>query len=102
MSIGLWILIFICSLIGIIVCVMGMKSKNVLYKGVFYFLVLFIIERIYSLIIPTYILRLIDKGVDNPGLWIRISEIPPVALMAIALIILILYLFRGLRNNSDN
>lgn len=68
----------------------------------FYFLVLFIIERIYSLIIPRYILRLIDKGVDNPDFWISISGIPPVALMAIALIILIIYLIRGFRNNSDN
>lgn len=81
---------------------MGMKTKNILYRGVFYFLVLFIIERIYSLIIPRYILRLIDKGVDNPGFWISISGIPPVVLMAIALIILIIYLFRGFRNNSDN
>lgn len=96
MILGLNILIIVCSLLGIIVCVQGMKTKNILYKGGFYFFVLFFIERVYSLIVPIYIQRIIDQGVDNPGLWVRNSIIPPLLFIATALIILITFLIRGI------
>lgn len=94
------ILIVVCSLIGIIVCAMGMKTKNILYKGGLFFFILFLIEKLYSLIIPIFIQRLIVHGIDNPGLWVRNLSIPPLLLMAIAVIILVIFLIRGLRENT--
>lgn len=96
------ILIIICSLTGIILCVLGMKTKNILYKGGLFFFILLLIEKLYSLIVPIFIQRLLVHGVDNPGLWVRNLSIPPLLLMAIAVIILLLFLFRGLRENSNN
>ena len=102
MLLGLWILIIACSLIGIVVCVMGMKTKNILYRGGFYFFLLLFIERMYSLIVPRYILRLINQGIDNPGLWVNYSKIPPLIFTTIALVIFITFLFKGLKENSNN
>lgn len=100
--IGLNILIIACSLIGVVVCAMSMKTKNILYKGGFYFFLLFFIERIYSLIVPRFISRLIEQGIDNPGLLVRNSTIPPLIFMAVALVIFIIYLFKGLNESSGN
>lgn len=102
MLLGINILIIVCSLIGIIVCVKGMKTENVLYKGGFYFFVLFFIERIYSLIAPKFIKRLIDQGVDNPGLLVRNSTIPSLILTTIAIVIFIIFLFKGLNEKIDS
>jgi len=102
MSLILNFLIMVCSLIGIIVCVLGMKTKNILYKGGLFFFILLLIEKLYSLIVPIYIQRFIARGIDNPGLWVRNLAIPPLLLMAIAVIILLVFLFRGLRKNSNN
>jgi len=98
---GLKVLIIAFLLIGIIVCVKGMKTKNVLYKGGFYFFLLLFIEKVYSLIVPTFINRLIDQGIDNPGLWVRNSTIPPLIFTIVALVIFIIFLFKGLNDNSD-
>lgn len=102
MLVGLNILIIACSLIGIVVCAMGMKTKNILYKGGFYFFLLFFIERIYSIIVPRFITRLIEQGVDNPGVLVRNSTIPPLIFTSVALIIFIICLFKGLNKSSDN
>lgn len=96
MSLVLNILIIICSFVGIIVCVKGIK-KNILYRGGLYFFILLIIEKLYSLIVPIIIQRLVVQGIDNPGLWIKNLTIPPLLLMAIAVIILVIFLIRGLR-----
>lgn len=96
MILGLNILIIACSLLGIIVCVKGVKTKNIIYRGGVYFFTILLIERVYSLIVPIYIQNLIDQGVDNPGLWVRNSAIPPLLFIAIALIILITFFIRGL------
>jgi len=100
MSLILNFLIIICSLIGIIVCALGMKTKNILYKGGLFFFILLLIEKLYSLIVPIFIQRIIVYGVDNPGLWVRNLSIPPLLLMATAVIILLVFLFKGLRENS--
>ncbi|MGF7142012.1 hypothetical protein HNQ56_000422 [Anaerotaenia torta] len=98
MSLVLNILIIICSVIGIIVCAKGIK-KNILYRGGLYFFILLLIEKLYSLIVPIFIEKLIAHGIDNPGLWIRNLTIPPLLIMAIAIIILVIFLIRGLREN---
>jgi len=100
--IGLNIIIIACSLIGIVACAMGMKTKNILYKGGFYFFILFFVERIYSLIVPIFVSRLIEQGIDRPGLLVRNSTIPPLVLIAVALVISIIYLFKGFNKSSDN
>jgi hypothetical protein len=102
LNLGLNILIIACSLIGIVVCAMGTKTKNILYKGGVYFFLLFFIERIYSLIVPIFISRLIEQGIDKPGLLVRNSTILPLILMAVALVIFIIYLFKGLNESSCN
>jgi len=102
MLVGLKILIIACSLIGIVVCAMGMKTKDILYKGGFYFFLLFFIERIYSIIVPRFITRLIEQGVDNPGVLVRNSTIPPLILISVALIIFIICLFKGLNKSFNN
>lgn len=102
MLLGLKILIIISLLIGIIVCVKGMETKNVLYKGGLYFFLLSFIANIYSLIIPNLLQRLIDKGINNNGLWIRNLSIPPLLLTATALVIFIIFLLKGLNENSGN
>lgn len=79
-----------------------MKTKNVLYKGGLYFFLLSFIENIYSLIIPTFIQRLIDRGINNPGLWIRNLSVPPLLFTSTALVIFIIFLLKGLNENSDN
>ena len=101
MLVGLKILIIACSLIGIVVCAMGMKTNNILYKGGFYFFLLFFIERIYSLIVPRFITRVIEQGIDNPGVLVRNSTIPPLILTSLALVIFIIYLFKGLSKSSN-
>lgn len=58
-------------------------------------------EEIYSLIAPPYIQRLIDQGIDNPGLLIKNSTVPPLILTAVALIIYLIYLLRGLKNSNS-
>lgn len=100
MSLFLNFLIMVCSLIGIIVCALGMKTKNILYKGGLFFFILLLIEKLYSLITPVFIQRIIGHGVDNPGLWVRNLSIPPLLLMATAIIILLVFLFKGLRENK--
>lgn len=100
MSLVLNFLIMVCSLIGIIVCALGMKTKNILYKGGLFFFILLLIEKLYSLITPVLIQRIIVHGVDNPGLWVRNLSIPPLLLMATAIIILLVFLFKGLRENK--
>lgn len=102
MLIGLRSLIIVCSLIGIVVCVIGMKSKNIIYKGGFYFFLLFFIGEIYSLIVPIFISRLIDQGIDNPSILVRNSTIPPLIFTASALVIFIIYLLQGLNKSSIN
>jgi len=102
MLIGLRILIVACSLLGIVVCAIGMKSKNIIYKGGFYFFLLFFIEEMYSLITPVFISRLIEQGIDNPGILVRNSTIPPLIFTALALVIFIIYLFQGLDKSSIN
>lgn len=102
MLLGLWVLIIACSLIGIVVCVTGMKTKNILYKGGFYFFLFLFIERMYSLIVPRIIQSLIEQGIDNPGLWVYYSSIPPLIFTAIALVIFIIFLFKGLNESSNN
>jgi len=100
--IGLNILIIACSLIGVVVCAMGMKTKNILYEGGFIFFLLFFAERIYSLVVPRFISMLIEQGIDNPGFLVRNSTIPPLILMAAALVIFITYLFKGINESSGN
>ncbi len=102
MLLGLWVLIIACSLIGIVVCTMGMKTKNVLYRGGFYFFILLLIERVYSLIAPKIIQRLIEQGVDNPGLWVYYSGIPSLIFTSLGLVIFIIFLFKGLKQSSSN
>jgi hypothetical protein len=102
MVLGLKILIIVSLLLGIIVCIRGMKKKKILYKGGFYFFLLSFFVNIYSLVIPRFIEKLIDKGVDNPGLWIRNSNIPPLLFTAISLVIFIVFLLKGLSENSNN
>lgn len=102
MLVGLNILIIACSLIGIVVCAMGMKTKNILYKGGFYFFLLFFIERIYSLIVPRFITRLIEQGIESPGVLVRNSTVPPLIFTSVALVIFIIYLFKGLNKSSNN
>jgi hypothetical protein len=99
--IGLRILIIACSLIGIVVCAVGMK-KNILYKGGLYFFLLFFIESMYSLIVPGFISRLIEQRIDNPGLWVHILSIPPLIFTAVALVVFLIYLYKGLNNSSNN
>jgi len=99
--IGLRILIIVCSLIGIAVCAMGMKN-NIFYKGGLYFFLLFFIESMYSLIVPGFISRLIEQRIDNPGHWVHILSIPPLIFTAAALVILLIYLCKGLNKNSNN
>jgi hypothetical protein len=101
MLLGLRLLIIACLLVGIIVCTMGMKTKNILYRGGFYFLIFLFMEEIYSLIAPPYIQRLIDQGIDNPGLLVKNSTVPPLILTAVALIIYLIYLLRGLKNSNS-
>lgn len=96
------ILIIVCSLIGIVLCVKGMKTKNILYRGGFYFFLLLFIEKMYSLITPIYIQRLIDQGVESPGLLVRNSSIPPLIFTSSALVIFIIFLIKGLNENYDN
>lgn len=96
------ILIITFYILGIIVCALGMKTKNILYKGGFYFFVLLLIENMYSLFVPYYIQKRIDQGVDNPGLLVRNSSIPPLIIIALAQIILITFLIKGLNKNSNS
>lgn len=98
----LWILITVCIILGIIVCAVGMKTKNVLYKGGFYFFILIFLENIYSTVYPRYIQKIIDQGLDNPGLWLRNLTIPSKVLTVMAFIILIVYLFKGLNDKSKD
>ena len=102
MVLGLKVLMIISLLIGIITCIRGMKQKKILYKGIFYFLLLSLFADIYSLVIPRFIDKLIDKGVDNPGLWIMNLNIPPLLITAISIIVLIIFLIKGLNENSNN
>ena len=81
---------------------MGMKTKNILYRGGFYFLIFLFMEEIYSLIAPPYIQRLIDQGIDNPGILVRNSTIPSLIFTAIALVVFLIYLFKGLNKSSNN
>jgi len=101
MLIGLKILIIACSLIGIVVCAMGMKTKNILYKGGFYFFLLLFIEKVYSIIVPRFILRLIKQGIDNPGLLVNYSNIPPLILTAVALVIFIYFCLKDLKQTME-
>ena len=101
LNLGLNILIIACSLIGIVVCAMGTKTKNILYKGGVYFFLIFYREDIF-LIVPIFISRLIEQGIDKPGLLVRNSTILPLILMAVALVIFIIYLFKGLNESSCN
>ena len=101
MLIGLKILIIACSLIGIVVCAMGMKTKNILYKGGFYFFLLLFIEKVYSIIVPRFILRLIKQGIDNPGLLVNYSNIPPLILTAVALVIFIYFCLNDLKQTME-
>lgn len=94
------ILIITFYILGIIVCALGMKTKNIIYKGGLFFIVLMLIEKMYSLFVPNYIMRRIDQGVDNPGLLVRNLSIPPLIIISIALIILIVFLIKGLNKNS--
>ena len=102
MLLGLRVLIIAFFLIGIAVCAKGMKTKNILYRGGFYLLILLFINEVYSLILPSYIQKLIDKGIDSPGLLIRNSTIPPLLLTALALVVFLIYLFKGLNEGSNN
>lgn len=96
------ILIIACLLIGIVVCAMGMKTKNIVYKGGFYLFLLFFIQKIYSLIVPKFITRLIKRGTDNSGVLLRNLNIPPLIFTSAALVIFIIYLFKGLNKSSNN
>ena len=102
MLLGLRVLIIVCPLVGIVICAKGMKTKNILYKGGFYFFLLLFIEKVYSLIVPSYIQRLIDQGIDNPGILVRNSTIPSLIFTAIALVVFLIYLFKGLNKSSNN
>ena len=102
MILGLRVLILVCSLIGIVVCRKGMKTKNILYRGSFYFFLLLLIEKVYSLIMPSYIEKLIDQGIDNPGLLVTNSTIPPLILTAVGLVVFLIYMFKGINKSSSN
>lgn len=99
MLLFLKILTTISLIIGIIVCIKGIQTKNILYKGGLSFFLLSFIANIYSLIIPTLLKRLIDKGIDDIGLWIMNLSIPPLIFTAIALIVFIIFLLKGLRES---
>jgi len=95
------VLIIACSLMGIIVCAKGMKTGNILYRGGFYFFIFLFVEKMYSLIVPSYVQRLIDKGIDNPGLLVRNSTIPPLLFTAVALIMFLIYCIKGFYKNTN-
>jgi hypothetical protein len=57
---------------------------------------------VYSLIVSSYIERLIDQGIDKPGLLIRYLNIPPLIFTAMALVVFLIYCLKGLYNSSDN
>jgi len=61
-----------------------------------------LIEKVYSLIVSSYIERLIDQGIDKPGLLIRYLNIPPLIFTAMALVVFLIYCLKGLYNSSDN
>ena len=96
------ILIIACLLIGIVVCAMGMKTKNIVYKGGFYLFLLFFIQKMYSLIVPICITKIIERETHNPGILLRNLNIPPLIFTSVALVIFIIYLFKGLNKSSNN
>lgn len=102
MIFGLNIIIIVSLIIGTIVCIRGMKTKNVLYKGGFCFFLLSMISKIYSLIIPGFIDKLIENGVDNPGLWVRNLNIPSLLLQAASLVLFLIFLIMGLNYKSND
>lgn len=105
MLLALKIIIMFALLIGIIVCAIGMKRKNLLYKGGFFFFLLTFIAEVYSLIIrslaDSIVEKLMNKGANNIGFWIMNLNIPYLLLTAAALVIFIIFLLKGLDTNHD-
>lgn len=105
MLLALKILIMLALIIGIIVCAIGMRRKNLLYKGGFFFFLLTFMAEIYSLIIrslaDSIVEKLMNKGANNIGFWIMNLNIPYLLLTAAALVIFIIFLLKGLDTNHD-
>jgi hypothetical protein len=97
----LTVLITISLVVGTLVCARGMRTRNVLYKGGFYFFLLSFVAHVYNLILRSsmgsIIQHLRDKGegIQNISLWVMNLNIPSSLLTAAALIIFIVYLLKG-------
>lgn len=96
---GLQLLTFMIYLAGMIICVIGMQSKKLLYKGGFFFFLFSLLSILYSTILrfsmDSIIQRLTDRGASI-GLWLANLGIPAVLLNFIGLIILVACLLSGL------
>jgi hypothetical protein len=100
------ILVLISLLTGIIICGIGMKTKNILYKGGFFFFLLSFIASVYSLamrfVMNVIIQNLTDKGANNIGRWVANLNIPGTLFTAAGLVIFIIFLLRGLDQNREH
>lgn len=104
MQAGLMIIKISCYLLGALVCIRGMKTKNILYKGGLYFFTLMLMEKIYTIILQLNydrIVQLFNKIELNIGYWIMLVTVPSSLLHIAAIAILVIYLIKGLNANSN-
>ncbi|MCM8901810.1 hypothetical protein KVG29_11365 [Caldicoprobacter algeriensis] len=102
----LTVVITFSLVVGILVCARGMKTRNVLYKGGFYFFLLSFVAHVYNLILRSSMGSIIQhirdkgEGIQNISLWVMNLNIPSSLLTAAALIIFIVYLLKGVIENK--
>lgn len=98
------LLTLVFLLMGMIVCLKGMKSENIVYKGGFFFFLFTILSKLYTFIVrysmDAIIEFLQEKSGQSIGYWVANLGIPASLLTAAGLIIFVVHLLMGLSTSE--